>query len=95
MGNMFFESIRVDQNVIEVDDAENIKEFMKSIVGICLHRRRSICETKGHDEIFEVSISGSECGFPFITESNSQLIEGIAEIELGVILCILDAIQEF
>ena len=95
IGNVFFESIQVDQNVIEVDNAENIKEFTKAIVGVCLHRHRSIHETKGHDKIFKMSISGSECGFPFIAESNSQLIESLMEIELGVVLCILDAIEEF
>jgi len=95
MGNVFFKSIQVDQNVIEVDDAENIKECVKAIVSVCLHRRRCIRETKGHDEIFEVSIFRSEYGFPFIAESNSPLIEGIAEIELGVVLHILNAIEKF
>ena len=95
VSNIFFKSIQVDQTVLEVDNAENIKKFMKAIGSICLHRCRSIHETEGHDEIFEVVIQCSECGFPFIAESDLQVIEGIAEIELGVVLHIFNAVEEF
>ena len=94
VSNIFFKGIEVDQNVIGVDDVENIEEFIKAIVYIYLHWCRSIYETEGHDEIFEILISDSKCGFPFIAKSNSHLMVGIVEIKLGVVLHILNAVEK-
>ena len=39
---------------------------------------------KGHYELFKVFMLDSKYCFPFITDSNLQLIKGVVEIELGV-----------
>ena len=49
---------------------------------------------KEHDKLFKVFILDSKCYFPFITEGNLQLIKGVVEIELGVVLRILDVVEE-
>ena len=43
---MFFSSIIINQNVINIRDVKNVKIFMKSFIYIILKRERSVNEFK-------------------------------------------------
>jgi len=60
---MFLESARIDQDVIDITNAEDIKVFTKGIIHESLGSSRSIGEPKGHNEEFKQSITSPEGGF--------------------------------
>jgi len=78
VGDVFFEDVGVNQDVIKVNDAEEIKIIAETIVGIGLHGCGSVGKTKWHDKVLEVTIVGSKCCFSLIAEGDSKLIESIS-----------------
>jgi hypothetical protein len=68
---MLLKSIREDEDVIEIDDAEDIEEFMKIIISIGLERCSCIGETKGHNEVFEVIVTSMKSSLILILFCNS------------------------
>jgi hypothetical protein len=42
MRNMLFEGVGIDEDIIKVNDAEDIEEIAKTIVGVGLERRRGV-----------------------------------------------------
>jgi len=91
---MFLEGVREDEDVIKINNAEDIEEVMETIVGISLERCGSIGETERHDEIFEVTIAGTEGGFVLITFRDSQLIVRICHVQACEIFGILETIEK-
>jgi len=77
MGDMLFEGVGVDEDVVKVNNAEKVEIIVEAIVSISLHRGRGIGKAERHDKILEVSITGSKCCFPFIAEGDMELIESI------------------
>ena len=93
MGDMLFGGFGEDEDIIKVNEAKDIEEFTKTIVGVCLKGRRSIGEAKGHDKIFVVTVARAESGFIFITGSNAQLVICILHIQPGEIFGALESIE--
>jgi len=91
---MFLEGVREDEDVIKINNAEDIEEVTETIVGISLERCGSIGETERHDEIFEVTVAGTESGFVLITFCNPELIVCICHIETGEVFGILETIEK-
>jgi hypothetical protein len=77
---MLLESVREDEDVIEIDDAEDIEEFTKTIISIGLERCRSISETEGHNEVFKVTVTSAKGSLVFIPFCNSQLVVRICHV---------------
>jgi len=78
---MFLESMRIDQDIIDITNAEDVEVFMKDIIHESLGSSRDISEPKGHNEEFEQSITSPEGGLPFVTFLNSDLVEARSEIK--------------
>jgi len=92
---MFLESARIDQDVVDITNAEDIEVFAKSIIHKSLGSSRNIGEPKGHNEKFEQSVTSPEGGFPFIIFLNSDLVEASSEIESGKVFATTDLVQGF
>jgi hypothetical protein len=71
MTHMLLESIREDEDIIEIDDVEDIEEFTKTIISVGLERCRSISKTKGHNEVFKVIVTSSKSSLVLIPFHNS------------------------
>ena len=72
MFDMLFWVLGVDEDVIKVDDHEHVEEVREDVVHEVLKCGRHICEPKRHHTPFEGSVSGAECGLPFITLGNAD-----------------------
>jgi hypothetical protein len=90
---MLFQGAGVNENVVDIDNTEDVKEFTEAIVGVGLKRGRGISETERHDEVFEMSIPSTERRLVFIAFRNSKLVIGVGEIKAGVVLGILETIE--
>lgn len=66
-GNVLFQRVRVDLNVIQLRDAALIKVLSENVIDIPLQRSSSVCQSKRHNIVLEVPISGSERGYPFVS----------------------------
>ena len=95
VSDMFFQGVRENQDVIEIDNTEKVEEFTETIVGIGLERRGRVGKTKRHDKVFEKAISCSEGRLPFIALGDSDLVVGVGHVEAHKIFGILEAIEEF
>lgn len=49
----------------------------------CWKNCRDICESKGHDKIFEMTKGNIESNFPFITFPDEDEVISITEVQLG------------
>ena len=68
---MLLECIKEDEDVIQINNAEDVEKIVKIIIGIGLERCRSVSETKRYKEIFKVAIAGTESGFVFVAFCNA------------------------
>jgi len=94
MSHMFLESIRENEDVIQVDDAEDIEEITEAVVSISLKGCGSVGETEGHDEIFEVTITSTEGGLVFIAVCNPELVICVGHIQARKSISAFEAIEE-
>jgi hypothetical protein len=74
---------RIDQNIVEVDDDDRIETLTEDVIQEGLKGSRGICEAKGHDKVFEVTITGTESGLPFLAFSDSDEIVSAFQVELS------------
>src|ERR1700731_1041533 len=74
MFNVLFQVLRVDEDVVEVDNHECVKEVGEDVIHEVLESGRCICEPKGHHTPFKGSVSGAECGLPFITLGDTDQV---------------------
>src|SRR5690242_1401601 len=82
MSVMFSLVAREDQNVIQINDHKLIKILTKDIIHQVLEDCRGVRETKGHNNILEMTISSTECCFPFVTWPDPDKIVSTPEINL-------------
>ena len=52
MLSMFLSSVAIDQDVINIRDAEDVKVLVKSFINVMLKRGRGVSEFKRQDQIF-------------------------------------------
>ena len=71
---------RVDQDVVEVHDADGVNEVAESLVDIRLKRSRGISKAKGHNHVFKQAIPGLECRLLFVPFLNAQPVVCVAEV---------------
>jgi len=92
---VFFEAFGVDQDVVEVCEAEVIEVFTEDGVDVGLEGCGSVGKPKWHDEVFEVTIASAECRFPLIPEGDAQEVERRIEIYLSEDGSSPETIEEF
>ncbi len=80
---LFTFALGVDEDVIEVHNHENVELLCQDCVDVALKRGRRVGQSKRHDLIFEVTITGPEGYLPFIIFSDPHSMVGIGQIKLG------------
>ena len=73
----------VDEDIIQIYNDKNFKNFCKNFIDIALEGDASIGQSKWHYLIFKIIVSGPESCFPLISFLNSHLVLGIYEVKLG------------
>jgi hypothetical protein len=69
---VLFFVIGVKEDVIQVYEDADVKQVCKDVIHKSLKCSWSIGKSEGHDTPFKGAVSGSECGFPFITFSDTD-----------------------
>ena len=95
MKDVFFKGVGIDKDVIHVCDSELIKTFADDFVDVGLEGAGSIGETKRHDAVFEMTITGAEGGFVFVSGGDTKPVKCVADIDLGEELRAFYAIEKF
>jgi hypothetical protein len=80
---MFVRVVRVDQNVVEVDDYADVSEVRENVIHESLEGSRCVTETKGHDQVFERSETSAECSFPFVSGGYADQVISGSKVDLG------------
>ncbi len=77
---MFVKCVRINKNVIDVNNYPTIQHVPEDIVDEGLEYRRTVGKAEGHNRIFIVPIAGEKGCFPFIAPPDADEIIGIAEV---------------
>ena len=80
---LFALALNIDENVIKVHYLKNVKLFCPDLVNISLQYGWCIGQSKRHDLVFEVVITGLEGRFLFVSFPNPHLVVDIDQIKLG------------
>ena len=76
--------IRIDEDVIKVDDNRNVNHVGKDVVHKMLESSWSVGETERHNQPFKRPITSLECSLPFVSVSNADKIIGMPKVDFGV-----------
>jgi hypothetical protein len=73
-----------NKNIIHIDnDVSGSNFFPEDRVHYCLESGRGIGEAEKHDQRFEKSSVGFECGFSFISFFHSDIVVSPPDVKLG------------
>ena len=72
----------VDQDVIKVDNDTDIKKVFQQFIDIALEHHRHISESKWHDQVLIVAVSGVKCHLPFIPSTDPNAVISVTKIQL-------------
>ena len=95
MSGVFRAGVGVDEDVVEVDDAEDVEVLAEGVVHEVLEGCRSVGEAEGHDGVFEVAVAASEGGLPFVSRGDPNEVVRAAEIGFGEEPSLGEAIEGF
>jgi len=87
MGLVLGHIVRVDEDVIQIDDDCDINHVCENVIHKSLKGCGCIGEPFRHYQPLKRAISGSECSFPFISYCNSDQMVCMSEVDLGVNSC--------
>jgi hypothetical protein len=76
--------IRVDEDVVKVDDDTNVEHVVENIVDEALEGRGSVGKPERHYAPLKGSVSCAEGGFPFISVGDPDKVVRVPEIYFGV-----------
>jgi len=80
---MFLVISAINQNVIDVNNHTDVEERFQDILNQGLECGRGIGESKGHDLILIVAISGTECCFLDVIFVDPNLVVSPSKINFG------------
>ena len=83
---MLFQVLRVNEDVVKIDDHEHIDDVREYIIHEMLECSQCICEPEGHHTPFKGFIAGVEGSLPFIPLSYEDQVICMAEIEFCLCL---------
>lgn len=78
--HMLLHGIRVDQDIIYLDNNKSVKHVFEYIVNECLKDGRTVDKPEWHNEIFIVTGGCGECSLPFVPLLDANEIVGAAEV---------------
>ena len=89
MVTVFLYGVRVDQDVIQVNEDAYIQEIQEDVVHEALKSSRSIGKCERHDIPFKRSVASAEGGFPFIALVDPDKVVSVLQIDLGIDLSLV------
>jgi len=84
MGLVLGHIVRVDEDVIQIDDDCDVNHICENVVHKSLKGCRCISNPFRHYQPLKRAVLGSECGFPFVSSCDSDQMVCMLEIDLGV-----------
>src|SRR3981189_3863617 len=90
---VFCQRVRVDQEVVQVDDQEFVKEVSEGIVHVMLEGPWRTAQPKRHYSIFVQTVATSKGCLPFFFSGHTQPVIPVAYIEFSKVLCTTNTIQ--
>src|SRR3954453_18407205 len=91
---MFEVILAIDQDIIDVDNHEFVKEGSENLLDQGLECGGGVSEAKGHDLVLVMAISGTECSFLDIIFVDSNLMIPRAQVNLGEHLGMVKLVHE-
>ena len=80
MMDMLMQSLREDQNVIEIDEDKLVEHVSEHVLKQGLKNSRGIGEAEGHYQVLVMPRRSVKCRFPFISLSDPDQMVGIAKV---------------
>jgi len=93
--SVFGEGVGVDEDVVEVNDAEDVEVLAKGVVHKVLEGGGSVGEAEGHDGVFEVAVTTAEGSFPLVSRSDPNEVVCSTKIKFGEEFCLGESIEGF
>lgn len=78
-----FHVVAVNQNIIEVSRAKEVKVLARTVADEVLEDGQGVDESKWHHGIFQGSVASAAGGFPFFSRCHFDLIVALTEIQLA------------
>src|SRR5438552_8807288 len=91
---VLLESVRVNEQVVEIGNHEIVKIFPEGVVDEVLKRARSIAKAKRPNSIFINSISTAAGCFPFFPSGDPKAIVSISHIKFGEVFCFAQVVKQ-
>ena len=86
--------IRVDQNVVQINENAYIQEIRENVIHKMLKSGGGVGKSKGHNAPLKRTISSVEHSFPFGTFTDPDKMISMLEINFGEVMSFLWTIQE-
>ena len=83
IGGVSFFVLRVDQDVIQINDYDRVQTLAQDVVEERLKRGRRVTETEGHNQELEMAITRPKRRFPFVSFGNSDEVVRTLQVQLG------------
>ena len=79
---VLFLIVEINQNIVNVDNTEDVKEFAEDGLNATLETSWSVRKAERHDEVFVKSPSCSEGCLPFVSFGDSDRMVGPLKVHL-------------
>src|SRR5882672_11075108 len=89
MGFVLRNVVRIDEDVVQIDDDYNVNHTHEDVVHKSLKSWWCISKPFRHYQPLKGTISGSEGSFPFISRHNLDKMVHVPEVDFGVDLCFI------
>ena len=80
---MLRQRIRKNKNIVKINDNTNIRHIGKNIVHEMLKSGRGVGQAKGHNQVFECTVTSAEGRKPLVAFRNADVVIPGAEVDLG------------
>lgn len=80
---VFFQAVRKDEDVVQIDNHENVDHILEYVVHKILKRCRGVRETERHNQVLKGAVAGTECSFPLIAWLDADVVVACAEVDFG------------
>ena len=74
MSNVLLLSVTVDQDVVQISDAELIQVLPENVIDEVLPVQQGIDQSEGHDQVLIEAVTGAKRGFSFFPRGYSESI---------------------
>ena len=86
--------IRVNEDIIKVNDNTDIEHICEDFIHVTLESSRHVGKSEGHHKPFKRAVASAECSFPFVTVCDVDKVVRMSKIDLCIKLGFPWCIQE-